>query len=123
MYRVLLESQTGSILFNIYKPNTILTPTIYLENKDCIDGLKKVKSHSIDAIVTDPPYFCGMTHNGTKGTFSDLAITKPFFYKVFKEFQRVLKPNGEVYIFCDWRTYALFYPLLTQIFAVRNRIT
>lgn len=32
-------------------------------------------------------------------------------------------PDGEVYVFCDWRTYSLFYPLLQEVLTVRNRIT
>ena len=89
----------------------------------CIEGLSELQTGSIDAVITDPPYFCGMTHNGTKGTYNDLNMVKPFFAQVFSEFQRVLKPDGEIYIFCDWRTYPFFYPLLESILTVRNRIT
>ncbi len=96
---------------------------ISIINKNCIDGLKKLESNSINAVVTDPPYFCGMTHNGNKGIYSDLNLMEPFFKIVFEEFKRVLKPDGEVYVFCDWRTYPFFYPILEQIFTVRNRIT
>ena len=97
--------------------------SISITHENCIEGLKKLKDGSIDAIITDPPYFCGMTHNGTKGTYSDLNLAEPFFRSVFEEFKRVLKPNGEVYIFSDWRTYPFFYPILERIFTVRNRIT
>lgn len=41
-------------------------------NKECLEGLKKVETASVDAIITDPPYFQGMTHNGQKGDFADL---------------------------------------------------
>lgn len=81
---------------------------ISIINKNCIDGLKKLESNSINAVVTDPPYFCGMTHNGNKGIYSDLNLMEPFFKIVFEEFKRVLKPDGEVYVFCDWRTYPFF---------------
>ncbi|BDS10110.1 DNA-methyltransferase [Aureispira anguillae] len=96
---------------------------ISIRNKNCLDGLKTLATGSIDAVITDPPYFCGMTHNGTKGTYSDLNLVEPFFKAVFTEFKRVLKPNGELYVFCDWRTYPFFYPILEQIFTIRNRIT
>lgn len=100
-----------------------MTESIQITHEDCLEGLKKLEDGSIDAIITDPPYFCGMTHNGTKGTYSDLNLVQPFFRTVFEEFKRVLKPDGEVYIFSDWRTYPFFYPILEQIFTVRNRIT
>lgn len=89
-------------------------------NEDCLEGIQKIASASIDTIITDPPYFIGMTHNGKKGNYNDLIIMKPFFDSLFSEFSRVIKENGKVYIFCDWRTYA-FYLLLKHI-SVRNML-
>lgn len=36
-------------------------------NEDCLEGIQKIASASIDTIITDPPYFIGMTHNGKRG--------------------------------------------------------
>ena len=91
-------------------------------NEDCIDGIKRIASESIDVIITDPPYFVGMTHNGQKGDYNDLLIMKPFFSSLFQEFSRVLKPTGRLYMFCDWRTYAFYYPLMIQYVPVRNML-
>lgn len=91
-------------------------------NEDCLEGIKQIASASIDAIITDPPYFVGMTHNGKKGDYSDLLIMRPFFDSLFKEFSRVIKENGKVYIFCDWRTYAFYYPILLKYINVRNML-
>lgn len=100
-----------------------MSSNISIIHENCLVGLKEIKDNSIHAIITDPPYFCGMTHNGIKGTYSDLNMVEPFFKEVFEQFKRVLKPSGEVYVFCDWRTYPFFYPLLESVFTVRNRIT
>lgn len=91
-------------------------------NEDCLEGIQKIASASIDTIITDPPYFIGMTHNGKKGNYNDLIISKPFFDSLFSEFSRVIKENGKVYIFCDWRTYAFYYPLLLKHISVRNML-
>lgn len=91
-------------------------------NEDCLEGIQKIASASIDTIITDPPYFIGMTHNGKKGDYNDLIIMKPFFDSLFSEFSRVIKENGKVYIFCDWRTYAFYYPLLLKHISVRNML-
>lgn len=91
-------------------------------NEDCLEGIQKIASASIDTIITDPPYFIGMTHNGKKGNYNDLIIMKPFFDPLFSEFSRVIKENGKVYIFCDWRTYAFYYPLLLKHISVRNML-
>nr|DAN39216.1 MAG TPA: adenine-specific methyltransferase [Caudoviricetes sp.] len=99
-----------------------LTENINLLQGDCIDLLPKIPDGSINSIITDPPYFLGMTHNGQKGCFNDLAICKPFYQKLFTEYKRVLKPDGCVYFFCDWRSYAFYYPLFDSVLGARNML-
>ena len=89
-------------------------------NEDCVVGIKKLPDASIDAIITDPPYFLGVTHNGKKGTYSDLIIMKPFFSTLFFEMDRVLKKNGKLYLCCDWRTYPFLYPILDEYLPAKN---
>lgn len=89
---------------------------------DCLDGLALIPTASVKLIVADPPYFLGMTHNGQKGSFVDLAICKPFYKMLFNEYKRVLRPDGEVYFFTDWRGYAFYYPLFDGILGCRNLI-
>ncbi|QKS91506.1 DNA-methyltransferase [Treponema phagedenis] len=97
-----------------------LTENIELLHGDCLDFLPKIPDESIQSIITDPPYFLGMTHNSQKGCFNDLAICKPFYEKLFKEYKRILKPDGCIYFFCDWRSYAFYYPLLDSVMQVEN---
>ncbi|ERF61833.1 DNA methylase family protein [Treponema socranskii subsp. socranskii VPI DR56BR1116 = ATCC 35536] len=99
-----------------------ITENINLLHGDCIDLLPKIPAESIDAVITDPPYFLGMTHNGQKGCFNDLAICKPFYEKLFTAYKRVLKPDGCVYFFCDWRSYAFYYPIMYGILGVKNML-
>jgi site-specific DNA-methyltransferase (adenine-specific) len=93
-----------------------------LYNMDCLDGLKRIPARSVKLIIADPPYFQGMTHNGQRGSFVDLAICKPFFKLLFKEFKRILRPDGEVYFFTDWRGQAFYYPLFDAVLGARNLI-
>ena len=96
------------------------------ENKlykmDCLEGIRQVKTGSVKAIITDPPYFMGLTQNGQRGDFSDLEITRPFWRGLAKQMQRVLAPNGEFYICMDWRGYAFYYPIFAEILPVKNVI-
>lgn len=78
-------------------------------NMDCLEGIKKIETGSVKLVATDPPYFQGFTHNGQKGAFNDLAISRPFFAQLAQEFARILSEDGEFYIFCDWRGYAFYY--------------
>ena len=106
----------------------------YIDNIDCLDGLKEVPDNSVDLIVTDPPYFLSMGHAGSKTnavkdgqltsnkTFGDLAICKPFYAQLFKEYARILKEDGSFYFFTDWRGYAFYFPLLNDALPVRNLI-
>ena len=91
-------------------------------NMDCLEGIKQLPDQSIDLVCTDPPYFQGLTHNGQRGNFIDLSISKPFFSELSKEMKRVLKPTGEFYFFTDWRGYAFYYPILSTFLPVRNMI-
>jgi len=80
---------------------------------DCLEVLPTLETQSIDLIVTDPPYFLPAQHYQTRKqfhrNFSDLRILEHFFKEIYKEFARVIKPSGIIYLFCDGQSYPLFY--------------
>lgn len=106
----------------------------YIDNTDCLEGLKEIPDNSVDLIVTDPPYFLSMGHAGSSTnlraseqlgsnrTFNDLAICTPFYKQLFSEYARVLKEDGSFYFFTDWRGYAFYFPLLNAALPVRNML-
>lgn len=105
----------------------------YIDNCDCLDGLKEIPDKSVDLIVTDPPYFLSMGHAGGKDNaksaqlnsnrnFNDLAICTPFYKQLFAEYARVLKDDGSFYYFTDYRAYAYYFPLINAELPVRNLI-
>lgn len=61
---------------------------IRLYNDDCFSRMKKIKSNSVDMIITDPPY--GITQNKWDADI-DLKL-------MWKEFNRVVKDNGAIII-------------------------
>jgi DNA modification methylase len=96
---------------------------------DCFEGLKDVFSKSVDLIVTDPPYFIenlkedislkcmrkknknikrgifgstNMVFHADWDSFKDLDEYKWFMLRLLKEFKRILKPKGQVYMFMSW---------------------
>lgn len=87
---------------------------------DCLELLKDVPTGTVDMILTDPPYYVGMTSNGQKATFNELSMLKPFFNSLFKELRRVLKEDGLAYVFTDWRTLPFLQPILDQHLGVKN---
>lgn len=106
----------------------------YIDNIDCLEGLKDVPDKSVDLIVTDPPYFLSMGHGGSNTnmkksdaltsnrTFGDLAICTPFYKQLFAEYRRVLKDDGSFYFFTDFKGYAYYFPLINEELPVRNMI-
>lgn len=89
---------------------------------DCLELIKKIKTNSVDCIVTDPPYCIGTTSNGMKASWHDNNLVIPFFNKLFAEWNRVLKTGSSIYINTDWRTYPFLYPLLYKYFTIKNCI-
>ena len=76
--------------------------SVLLSNEDSLNVLKKIPSGSIGLILTDPPYHSTKKDNIRNDTsfVSDdeyLAWMELFF----KEWKRILRPNGSVFMFCS----------------------
>ena len=91
-------------------------------NGDCLDLIKEIPDECIDAVITDPPYSSQVQHNGQSAVLSDLNICKPFFLELLREIKRVLKPNGLVYWFCDWRSYPFYKYLFDDVLPPKNML-
>ena len=80
---------------------------------DCIEQMKALPAHSIDLLVTDPPFSVTIasykTRKWFRRNFADLGIVEHFFRDVFTEVERVMKPTGHLYVFCDGQSYPLFW--------------
>jgi site-specific DNA-methyltransferase (adenine-specific) len=79
---------------------TISTPSILnkIHNEDCIEGMKKIESESIDTIICDPPYNIGKDfgNNSDKQKMEDYLV---WCDKWIEECLRILKPRGTMYIY------------------------
>ena len=109
----------------------------YIDNIDCLEGLKQIPDKSVDVVINDPPYFLSMGHAGGTGlkglqqksdmmssnrAFGNLAIAKPCYQQLLQEYRRVLKDEGSFYFFTDWRGYAFYFPIINAELPVRNLI-
>lgn len=83
---------------------------------DALAILRTLPDASVDAVVTDPPYFLPARHYATRKdwprSLSDLSILEHFFRDVFAECARVLRRSGVWYVFCDGQSYPVFFSLL-----------
>ncbi len=81
---------------------------------DCVELMKNIPDKSIDAIITDPPYYFKKDKKyyrinswGTNpqdiGVKGDYENYMDFLNKIFKEFKRVLKEKGNLIIFHSYK--------------------
>lgn len=71
---------------------------------DCLEVMKQIPDRSIDAIVTDPPFaFAGGISNGRSSEVSD-QFFRYWWRDLWKGLNRILKPQGEGFCWCDWRS-------------------
>jgi site-specific DNA-methyltransferase (adenine-specific) len=94
-----------------------VTSNLLLGN--CLDLMREMPNNSIDAIVTDPPFaFAGGLSNGQTSVADDQFFS--YWWKdIASEIARVVKTDGEGFLWCDWRSAAVF----ANGFAKRQRRT
>ena len=71
---------------------------------DCLEVLPRIPESSVDAVVTDPPFaITGGLSNGMTSR-NDTQFFEHWFADVARELIRVTKPEGCMFLWCDWRT-------------------
>lgn len=87
---------------------------------DCLEVIREIPDGSVAAVVTDPPYFIGLNHNGKSPDMSDLNIAAPFYRQLIPQLLRVLDPAGSIYWFTDWRGYPFYYQMISEFIGIDN---
>jgi site-specific DNA-methyltransferase (adenine-specific) len=96
-----------------------MTSTLHLG--DCLEVMRTMPDASVDAVVTDPPYY------RVKGEDWDRQWDNPEAFlawldQVAEQWQRLLKPNGSLYCFASPQMAARVEVMLGQRFQVLNNI-
>ena len=82
---------------------------------DCLEILPMLPAGSVDAVVTDPPYSSPTVNSFGREVvkrLSDLAIQEFYFKHIKIQFERLIKINSPILIFCD----DAYYPVLFSLF-------
>ena len=83
---------------------------------DCLEHLGEIPPISVQAVITDPPYMIGATSVGDPkskcGTWADMENSAFWFSHWFQLCKRVLRPDGFLIVFGNWRSI----PTLTRGF-------
>ena len=91
---------------------------IELYNEDCLKQIKGISDKSVDLILTDPPYNIAKYSTGNINLPNrsavnndlgewDLKEINPFEF--VKEFRRILKPNGNIFIFTSYNLLGMWH--------------
>ncbi len=80
---------------------------------DVIDGLKSIKSETVDLIVTDPPYNLSKNYGISSDNLSFEQYLE-FSKQWLLEAKRILKPTGTIYVFMGMQYISYIYQLLDK---------
>lgn len=94
--------------------------TIY--HGDTRDVLPALKPHSVDVILTDPPFFMPAAHFQSRvkwqRSWGDVSILGTFWAATLDTAMPVLKTTGHFITFCNGDSYPVFYPEMYRRFDV-----
>ncbi len=80
-------------------------------------------SESVDLIIADPPYNLTKTFGETTFSKKKSADYEEYTREWLKVVKPLLKPNGSIYVCCDWETSLIIGKVLGEFFHIRSRIT
>jgi len=78
---------------------------------------------SVDLIIADPPYNLTKSFNGSKFAKKKASDYEEYTRKWLSLVYPLLKPNGSIYVCCDWETSLIIGRVLGDFFKIRSRIT
>ena len=96
-----------------------------IECMDCLEYLRQLPDNSVDLVVTDPPYNISRKQDLV---FEGRHIRKNFGewdygfdpVPVMKELKRVLKPTGQIYVFCSTEQIPIYMHIFQEGWFFRN---
>lgn len=95
--------------------------TVY--HGDCLQVIKTLADDSVDLILTDPPYFkVKGSEVGWDHQWDTRAGFLAWIGELCKEYRRVLRPNGSLYVFASNRMGAAVELEVAKYFNILNHI-
>ena len=98
------------------------TPIDVIIQGDCLEEMKKLPPNSINLIYTDPPYF-KVKDEPWDNQWENPAKFIDWIGELCQEWQRILKPNGSLYVFASPKMAARVECKIGEYFSIVNRIT
>ena len=81
---------------------------VTLYHGDCLEIMASLNPGSVHLVATDPPYIIGAVSAGSlnskSGGWQDMMNSAAWFTTWYRQAWRLLKHNGAMWSFCNWRT-------------------
>jgi len=88
---------------------------------DCLDIMRSIPDKSVDAVITDPPYYRIIDNEWDK-QWHTLDEYLDWLEIAAVEWRRIIKDNGSIYIFADDKTCAYIQTRLDKHFLLVNNL-
>ncbi|WP_378105806.1 DNA methyltransferase [Chryseobacterium sp. sg2396] len=122
-FEELRRVQFEKIKANICKGSFYSSPNDLVINEDSLNILKLIPDNSISLILTDPPYHSTKKNNITNDkSFATDELFIDWMSKFFKEWKRILKPNGSLFMYCSSAMSAKLEVKMSQDFNILSNI-
>ena len=76
-----------------------------------------------DLVIADPPYNLTKTYGGSRFSRKKDADYEAYTRRWLAAVRPLLKPNGSIYVCCDWDSSLIVGRVLAEFFRTRSRIT
>ncbi len=87
---------------------------IAIYHGDWRDIMPTIRKHSVDCVLTDPPFFMPAAHYQSRVNWQrkwgDTSILQTFWSAFMDATTPAIKPTGHCITFCNHESYPVFYP-------------
>ena len=95
--------------------------TYEVHTADCLDHMRTMADNAVDAVVTDPPYFRVKGEDWDR-QWKDRAAFLSWMGELCAEWQRILRPNGSLWVFASPQMSAGVECKVGEFFNVLNSV-
>lgn len=92
-------------------------------NGDMLEVSAHLPRGCADLIIADPPYNLRKQYDGTVFSKKRADEYEAYTREWLTAVKPLLKPQGSIYVCCDWESSLVIGRVLEELFTVRNRIT
>ncbi len=110
-------------LYHITEPQAIENVINKNFNDNLFDVIDFLPKSFADLIIIDPPYNLDKDFDGFSFKKSDNKSYSDYLESWFPKVIELLKPNGSLYVCCDWKCSSAIYEVMSKHLKIRNRIT